>query len=106
MSMRGDVDMSGEVDPPVDFLTRLQDPDYRDAFFNTTCAQLFADPDDESTARILAELERNSLAYMFMPDEFLAWPVLQSEFGQFVGEERIFRAIGRVIVPAVFPQTA
>ncbi len=97
----------GDSEVSRSFQDRIQsDPEYRDAYFNTTSAHLFADPDEASTNRILAKLQECAVAYLFTPDEYLARPLLQTEFGQFVGEDEICRAIGRLVVPSIYPQTA
>lgn len=89
------------------FQDRIQgDPEYRDAYFNTTSAHLFADPNEASTEQIIAELRDSAVAYLFTPDEYLARPLLQTEFGQFVGVNEICRAIGRLVVPSIYPQPA
>lgn len=101
--------MSGENSYPSNeslYERILSDPDSRDAYFNTTSAQLFADPEELATSRVVEALESGRVAFIFSADEFLARPVLQTEFGQFVGESEILRAIARLVIPSITPSAA
>ena len=79
----------------------LADPESRDAFFNTTQAQLFGDVDSPDVQAIEGMLVENSVAYLVSDDKYLARPVLYLEHGHFVGREQISRAIGMFLVAAV-----
>jgi len=76
----------------------LADPEAREAFFNTTQAQLFGDPDSEVVNDIVELLDRNAVAFLFSPDTNLARPVLQVESRQFVGNDEVRRAIGHFLI--------
>ena len=71
----------------------LSEPTSRDAFFNTTTAQLFANPDDPDTSGILESLSDSAIAHLYSPDPHILRPVLQTEFGQVVGKQAIERVI-------------
>lgn len=92
-------------DIPHGFQHRIEtDPEFRDAYYNTTSAHLYADPEKESTTRLIDFLQANSVAYFFEPDEFLPRPIIQTEFGQFTGEEEILRALTRLVLPSIKPR--
>jgi hypothetical protein len=76
----------------------LADPEARDAYFNTTRAHLFGDPNASDVVNAIEHLENASIAFLFTPDEDLARPILQTELSQFVGAAQIHSAIGMLAI--------
>lgn len=75
----------------------LSSEESRHAFFNTTQGILTGDPSKAETKEVLARLSGASIAFLFQPDEFSAYPSFHHESAQvFVGRDEIERSLGFV----------
>lgn len=78
----------------------IEDSESRDAYFNTTRAQLFGDRDSDEVKGLMELLDENAVAFLFSSDTNLARPLLQVASRQFVGENEIRQAIKHFLIRA------
>jgi len=63
---------------------------------------VWGDPEEPDTSRVLGAVRGSCVAYFFEHDEFLARPIMQTEWGQFVGEREIHRALAKLVIPKIY----
>lgn len=80
----------------------LANPVMRAAYFGTTQAQLFGDPESPVVQAIEELLDSEHVAFLYSRDKYLAHPALQIiGVGEFVGDDEIRRAIAHFLTREV-----